>query len=88
MPIKIAIIKAIDLCWAKDPNDRATAEEIAMGLYDALLNATDISSIAAAIEKTDTGPQSPTESNDDDAPDAGDVEDKDAMGHNDITTST
>ena len=85
-PNVIAIIKAIDLCWAKDPHDRATAEEIAMGLYDALLNATDMSSIAAAIEKADTGPQPPTESKDDDAPDVGDEEDKDAMGHNVITT--
>ena len=86
-PNVIAIIKAIDLCWAKDPTDRATAEEIAMGLYDALLNATDMSAIAAAIEKTETGPQAPTESNDDDAPDVGDVEDKDAMGHNAIPTN-
>lgn len=85
-PNVVAIIKAIDLCWAKDPKDRATAEEIAMGLYDALLNATDMSSIAAAIEKAETGPQPPAESNDDDAPDAGDVEDKDAMGHNVIAT--
>ena len=77
-PNVMAIIKAIELCWAKDPNDRATAEEIAMGLYDALLNATDMSSIAAVIEKAEAGP--PTESNDDDAPEAGDVEDKDAMG--------
>ena len=87
-PNVIAIIKAIDLCWAKDPKDRATAEEIAMGLYDALLNATDMSSITSAIEKSETGPQAPSESNDDDAPDAGDVEDKDAMGHNVIAEST
>jgi len=31
-----AILKAIDLCWAKNPSDRATAKEIATLLNDAL----------------------------------------------------
>jgi serine/threonine protein kinase len=88
-PNVLAMVKAIDLCWAKDPKDRATAEEVAMGLYDALLNATDMSSISAAIETAESGPQAPpTEFNDDDAPDVGDVEDKDAMGHTVVTTAT
>jgi serine/threonine protein kinase len=88
-PNVIAIIQAIDKCWAKDPLERATAEDIAMGLYDALLNATDMSSIAAAIDENAAGPQPPTtkESTDDDAPDEGDFEDKDAMGHDVVTAA-
>jgi serine/threonine protein kinase len=88
-PNVIAIIKAIDMCWAKDPLERATAEDIAMGLYNALLNATDMSSIAAAIDENAAGPQPPTtkESTDDDAPDEGDLEDKDAMGHDVVATA-
>jgi serine/threonine protein kinase len=75
-PNVLAMIRAIDLCWSTDPRKRATADEVAMGLYEALLNATDMasSSIQAVAESS---PESSTA--DDDAAD--EVEDKNAMGH-------
>lgn len=79
-PNVAAIIKAIDLCWAKDPAERASAEIVAAILYQALLNATDptttVEEKEVDVEKTPADP-----SQDDDESSDGIVEDKDAMGH-------
>jgi serine/threonine protein kinase len=75
-PAVVAMIKAIDLCWVKDPAKRGTAEEVAAILYNALLNTTDAPQMEEKLQ--DEIPQQLQE--DDDETEDG-VEDKDAMGH-------
>jgi serine/threonine protein kinase len=78
-PSVIAMLKAIDMCWERDPGKRASAEEVAAVLYQALLNITDVlpESAAAAAAK-ESSPR--TDAQDDDASQDV-VEDKDALGH-------
>lgn len=74
-PNVVAIIKAIDLCWEKDPKRRASAEEVASVLYETLLNMTDIGS-------GETVPQTASNVDDDDDEEEDDEpEDKNAVAH-------
>ena len=83
-PNVIAMVKAMDLCWAKDPAERGTAEEVAAVLYEALLN---IRSIPAEVEEKEMneppGPDEEEDSQDGDDDSTGEsaIEDKDALGH-------
>jgi len=83
-PNVIAMVKAIDLCWEKDPADRGTAEEVAAVLYEALLN---IRSVPAEVEEKEMneppGPDEEEDSQDGDDDSTGEsaIEDKDALGH-------
>jgi serine/threonine protein kinase len=83
-----AMLKAIHMCWIKEPDKRATADEVADVLFEALMNmSADKSSSFSVVEekelprKTSQGDDKiidPSEDNNDDDNDA-EVEDKNAM---------
>jgi serine/threonine protein kinase len=72
-----AMVKAINVCWSKDPAERATADVVAAILYEALLNKTD----TAVVEEKVLDEQAPPGSVQDDDTPEDTVEDKNAMGH-------
>jgi serine/threonine protein kinase len=77
-PNVIAIVKAINLCWSKDPAERASAEEVAAVLYEALVKDR---AAAATDSGSDEQPDAAAQpSQDDDAPDSGNGENKEAIG--------
>lgn len=73
----MAIVKAIGLCWEKDPDKRASADEVASVLYDALVKTQSQVSLqepADTVENTTS-----STSQDDEMPST--EEDKNAVAH-------
>lgn len=83
-PNVIAMVKAIYLCWSKDPTQRATAKQIADLLYEAVVqNSARIASTSKSDNISVPEESGPNSNEDDDkGVDNTDVnEDKDAIGH-------
>jgi len=77
----IAMVQAIDLCWAKDPEERGSAEEVAAVLYEALLN---LGGPTVTVQDTEMNEPAGGEENsqeDDDSVGDSEIEDKDALTH-------